>query len=407
MEVLYPRCAGLDVHKDLVVACARIARGREVRRELAEFGTTSREVLRLVEWLAARKVTHVAMESTGVYWKPVWHLLEGHFQLILGNSKQMRHVPGRKSDQVDASWIADLLAHGLVKPSFVPPPAIQELRDLTRTRKQLIRERARHVQRVQKTLDAVNVKISSVLTDIMGVSGRRILAAILEGEENPQRLAALAHPSVKTPREKIAEALSGRITQHHRFMLGLHLRQIDALDEEVRGLEARIERLLEPFRPLVENLCTMPGVKKDAAAAILAEIGTDMSVFPNDDHLVSWSGISPGLNESAGKKKGSRTKRQRWLKATMTQCAWAATHKRDSFLSARYYRIRSRRGKTKAVLAVANSMLRAIYHMIEQGVSFHDLGPDYFDRQYKERNAHRLLRRLESLGYQVELRTAA
>lgn len=407
MEVLYPRCAGLDVHAELVVACARIAEGRHVQRELAEFGTSTRELLRLQEWLLEREVTHVAMESTGVYWKPVWHILEGCFELTLGNAKQMKNVPGRKSDEKDAEWIADLHAHGLVKASLVPPTPIQELRDLTRTRRQMQGEHTRHVQRIQKVLEDANVKLTNVLSDIMGVSGRKILAALAEGESNAERLAGLADRRVKAPRAKIVEALEGHVTDHHRFMLSLHLRQIEAIESSVTMLEMRIEKALAPFHEEVELLCTMPGIKETAAASIIAETGADMSAFPSADHLVAWAAISPGLNETGKKKKSSRTKRARWLKGTMTQCAWAASHQRDCYLNARFHRIKSRRGKKKAVLAVANTMLRAIYHMLKNRVPYQDLGADFFDRENRDRTVLRLTKRLANLGYQVEIRKAA
>jgi transposase len=259
MEVMHPRCAGLDIHGELVVACARIAEGGKVQRELAEFGTSTRELLRLQEWLLERQITHVAMESTGVYWKPVWHILEGWFDLTLGNAKQMKTVPGRKSDEKDSEWIGELHAHGLIKRSFVPPRPIQELRDLTRTRRQMQGEHARHIQRIQKVLEDANVKLTSVLSDIMGVSGRKILAALAEGERNAERLAGLADPRVKAPRSKIAEALQGKVTEHHRFMLSLHLQQIGAIESAIAMLEARIEKALEPFRHEVELVCTVPG----------------------------------------------------------------------------------------------------------------------------------------------------
>jgi transposase len=407
VEVLYPRCAGLDVHRDTVVACVRIATGRKVKRELKEFGTSTRELLRLSDWMASFKVTHVAMESTGVLWKPVWHILSGSFELTLGNAKQMKTVPGKKSDQKDAEWIADLHAHGLVRPSFVPPQEIQELRDLTRTRKQMMRERAREIQRIQKILQDANVKLTSVLTDIMGASGRRILGAILDGETDPRKLAGLADWRVKASREQIAEALQGRVTEHHRFMISLHLRHIDQIDANVSELERRIEKALDPFRPVVERLRGVPGISFDAAAVIIAETGADMSVFPTDDDLVAWAGLSPGLNESAGKKKSTRTKRQRWLKSTMTQCGWAASKKRDSYFQARYHRIKARRGKKKAVVAVAASMLRAAYHIMKNGTEYRELGHDFHDHLHRKKTVQRLARRLEKLGYEVDLRKAA
>lgn len=407
MEVVYPRCAGLDVHKDLIVACARITEAGKVTREVVEFGASTKELLRLLGWLEERGVTHVAMEATGVYWKPVWHILEGAFALRLGNARQMKNVPGRKSDRKDAAWIADLEAHGLIQSSFVPGREIQELRDLTRTRKQLMGEHGRHVQRIQKVLEDANVKLASVLSDLLGASGRRILTAMINGEQDAEKLCALADPRVKAPRATIRDSLQGRVTEHHRFMLSVHLRQLGAIEQEVTILETRIEKVLEPFRHEVELLCTVPGVKENAAAALIAEIGVDMSVFPSADHLVAWAGLAPGLNQSGGKKKPARTKRVKWAKAVMTQCAWAATHQRDCYLAARYYRIRSRRGSTKAVLAVANTMLRAIYHMLRNDTPYHDLGPEHLQRENRDRTARRLANRLQKLGYTVEVRKAA
>lgn len=407
MEVLYPRCAGLDVHKDLVVACVRIAQEQRIDYEIREFGTTTKELLALLDWLASYGITHAAMESTGVYWKPVWHILEDAFRLTLGNAKQMKTVPGRKSDQKDSAWISDLQAHGLIKPSFVPPRPIQELRDLTRTRKQFVAERARHVQRIQKVLEDANIKLASVLSDIMGLSGRRILDALIRGERDPMKMANLAHPLVKTPREKIAEALHGKVTDHHRFMLTLHLRHIEAIDAEVQMLEEQIQKALEPFRDAVELIRTHPGVGPDAAASIIAEIGVDMSVFPTADHLVAWGCLSPGLNGTGGKKKSFPTRKAKWLKSTMTQCAWAATHKRDSYMCAQYHRIKARRGKKKAIVAVGATILRDIWHMLSNNMPYRELGADFYDRRNREHSARRLIRRLEKMGYNVELRMAA
>jgi transposase len=407
MEVLYPRCAGLDVHKDLVVACVRIARDRQVDYEIQEFGTTTKELLALLDWLSSYEITHAAMESTGVYWKPVWHILEGSFGLTLGNAKQMKTVPGRKSDQKDSAWISDLQAHGLIKPSFVPPRPIQELRDLTRTRKQFVAERTRHVQRIQKVLEDANVKLASVLSDIMGLSGRRILDALIRGERDCMKMANLAHASVKAPRAKIAEALEGKVTDHHRFMLALHLRHIESIDAEVQMLEAQIQKALEPFREAVELIRTHPGVGPDAAASIIAEIGVDMSVFPSADHLVAWGCLSPGLNGTGGKKKSSPTRRAKWLKSTMTQCAWAATHKRDSYMCAQYHRIKARRGKKKAIVAVGATILRDIWHMLTNNTPYQELGADFYDQRNRERSARRLIQRLQKMGYNVELRRAA
>lgn len=280
MEVLYPRCGGLDVHKDTVVACVRIAEGQKVEREVRRLGTTTRELLKLLDWLQGSRVTHVAMESTGVYWKPVWHVLEGHFELVLGNAKEMRNVPGRKTDQNDATWIADLQAHGLIRNSYIPSEPVQDLRDLTRTRKQLVRERAQHVQRIQKVLEDANVKLASVLTDVMGLSGRTILEAIVRGEDDPTKLARLAHPQVKASQDKLAEALQGRVRDHHRYMIRLHLDQIESLNAALESLEARLDSALSPFREQVQRLCTIPGVSETVASVIVAECGVDVNSRP-------------------------------------------------------------------------------------------------------------------------------
>lgn len=407
MDLLYPRCAGLDIHQETVVACVRLAKGRKVERLTQTFGTTARELCRLQEWLSSFKVTHVAMEATGVYWKPVWHILEGHFALVLGNPKHMRNVPGRKSDESDASWIADLLACGLIRGSFIAPAAVQELRDLTRTRTQMTRERARQVQRIQKVLEDANVKLTAVLSDILGLSGRAILEAIIRGESNPARLAALAHPRVKATPAQLAEALEGRVTEHHRFLLQLHLGQYDALSHAIEALEAQIDKALEPFRRACEHLSTIPGIDRTAAAKILAEIGTDMASFPTVLHLRAWACICPRLDESANKRKNTRTRKQKWLKTALVQAAWSAVKKRDSYLYAQFVRLRARRGQQKAIVAVASSILTAIYYMLRDDQDYQDLGADFFQKQNSEQSARKLVRRLQNLGYEVELRKAA
>jgi transposase len=407
MEVLHPRCAGLDVHEQFVVACVRIAEGTQVRRETCRFGTTTRELVRLLEWLLGWEVTHVAMESTGVYWKPVWHVLEGSFELVLGNAKEMRNVPGRKTDQSDASWIADLLAHGLIRPSLVPPEPVQELRDLTRTRKQLVRQRTQHVQRLQKVLQDANIKLASVLSDLQGESGRAILRAIAAGEDDPHRLASLAHPRVKAAPQEIVEALEGRVREHHRFMLRLHLDQIDALDRVIGAVDARIEAELEPFRCVAALLDGIPGYGEQVIPVFIAETGGDMEVFATDDHLVSWAGCSPQKNESAGKRKNSRTRRTRWLKAAMVQAAKAAIRKPDSYLRAKYLRLKARRGSKKATLAIAATLLRIAYHVLKTGQPYREAGAAAFSERDRERTARHLAKRLAGLGYEVELKLAA
>lgn len=346
MEVVCPRCAGLDVHKEMIVACVRIVSDGKVSREVRTFETTTSGLLALLAWLDASGCTQVAMEATGVYWKPVWNILsDGPFELLVANAAHIKNVPGRKTDVNDATWIADLLAHGLVKASFVPDEDIQDLRSLLRTRKQLVREQCSHVQRLQKTLEEANIKLDSVISDILGVSGRRMLEAMIAGVKNPAKLAELAERRIKASPKVLYDALHGRLTDHHRFLLRLHLGQYDALgeaiatiDQEVgamigRGDEKREATGAKPsFRTLIALLCTIPGVSTLAARSILAEIGPDMSRFPTAGHLVSWAGLCPGQNESAGKRKSSRLRKGApWLKTMLVQCAWAASRKKDSY----------------------------------------------------------------------------
>jgi transposase len=407
MEVLYPCCAGLDVHAGSVTACARIASGANVTYEHRTVSTTTRGLLELAEWLTEHGCTHVAMEATGVYWKPVWHVLEEHVTLVLANAMHIRNVPGRKSDMNDATWIADLLAHGLIRGSFVPPAPIQDLRDLTRTRRQLVHEISRHVLRIQKTLEDANLKLTQVMSSVVGVSGRAILKALIAGETDPERLADLTRGRLKATRVELLDALHGRVTDHHRFMIKLHLAQIDALETAVAAIEARIGDALGPFRAAVSLLTTMPGLSETTARVLIAEIGTDMTRFPSVGHLISWAGFCPRLDESAGKRRSTRTRQSaRWLKPTLVNAAWAATRKRDSYLRAQFLRIKSRRGAKKAILAVASSMLTAAYFMLRDGVEYHDLGPRYFADRDKEQLTKRLLQRLRDLGVAVEVRAA-
>jgi transposase len=401
MEVLYPRCAGLDVHKDIVVAGVRLAGGRSAATEVRTFSTTTPGLLALSAWLAEQGCTHVAMEATGVYWKPVWHILsEGDFTLILANAAHVKNVPGRKTDVADALWLADLLVHGLIRPSFVPEAAIQEMRALLRTRKQLVREQASHVQRIQKTLEDTNLKLASVLTQIMGVSGRAILQALIEGERDPDKLLALVQRGVKAPPEKLRAALQGRITDRHRFLLRLHLRQVDALDAALAEIDAEVDRELAPFRDAVRLLRTIPGVSDLTAQVIVSEIGTDMSRFPTAGHLISWAGLCPRNDESAGKRRSTRLRHGApWLKTTLVQCAWAASHKRASYLQAQFQRLRHRRRPKKAICAVAASILTTAYHMLRDGTYYADLGAGHFRRTSPEAQASRLARQIAKLGF--------
>jgi transposase len=409
MEVLHPRCAGLDVHKATVVAAVRLVAGREIVREVRTFATTTASLLELAEWLAAQGCTCVAMEATGVYWKPVWHILAEHgFALVLANPAQVKNVPGRKTDVNDAAWLAELLAHGLVRASFVPDAPTAELRSLLRTRKQLVRERASHVLRLQKALEDANIKLDGVVTDLLGKSGRAMLEALVAGETDPGKLAALAHPQLAATPERLREALRGRVTRHHRFLLRLHLDQVDALDAAAGRIDREVEEQLAPFRAAAELLTSIPGVGALAARVIVAEIGTDMGRFPTAGHLVSWAGLCPRNDESAGKRRSTRLRKGApWLKATLVQCAWAASRKRASYLQAQYHRLRGRRGPRKAACAVAASILTAAYHMLKDGTAYRDLGPDHFDRRSREVQARRLVRRLADLGYAVELEPLA
>jgi transposase len=407
MEVLHPRCAGLDVHARGVTACIRIASGPDVTYQHRTVSTTTRGLLELADWLAAAQCTHVAMEATGVYWKPVWHILEDQFTLVLANAMHIRHVPGRKSDMTDAAWIADLLAHGLIRSSFVPPTQIQELRDLTRTRKQLVGELSRHTLRIQKTLEDANLKLTHVVSDILGTSGRAILKALTRGETDPERLADLTTGRLKATRAELVDALHGHVTAHHRFMLELHLTQIDALEAAIAKLEHHVDTAMTPFRAAVSLLTTMPGLRDTAARVLIAEIGDDMSRFPTPGHLVSWAGLCPRLDISAGKRHSTRLRHATpWLKTTLVQAAWAATRKKDSYLHAQFARLKSRRGPKKAIIAVAASMLTAAYFILRDGVEYRDLGGRYFTDRDKHETTQRLLRRLRDLGVQVEIKVA-
>jgi transposase len=407
MELMHPQCAGLDVHQHTVVACACLVTGASVTHEVRTFGTTTQELLALSDWLTAHGCTHVAMKSTGVYWKPVWHVLDGRVELVLANAMHIRNIPGRKSDVNDATWIADLLAHGLIRGSFVPPTPIQELRDLTRTRKQLVREITQHTLRIQKILETANLKLTGTLSDILGVSGRAILQALVAGETNPERLAELARGRIKASRADLVAALHGRVTAHHRFLLQLHLTQMATLEAAVAEVEARLGNALAPFRAAVDRLITMPGVSETVARVRVAEIGFHMTRFPTAGHLISWAGLCPRLDESAGKRRSTRTRPSNpWLKTTLVQGAWAAARKKDGYLRAQFLRLKSRRGPKKAIIAVAASMLTAAYYMLKDGVDYRDLGANHFDRRDKAKLAKRLVARLHDLGFSVELRAA-
>jgi transposase len=379
-----------------------------VRQEVETFSTMTSGLLALSDWLAEREITAVAMEATGVYWKPVWHVLDEGFELTLTNAAHVRNVPGRKTDVNDATWLADLHAHGLIRASFVPPARVQELRTLLRTRKQVVREKGQHVQRIQKTLEDANLKIASVVSNIVGVSGRAILETLIAGETDPEKLADVTQGRLKSGRNRIIESLRGHVTKSHRFLLKTHLGLIDALDEAIAEIETEAGEVLEPFRHKAELLTTIPGVGTLAAQSILAEIGIDMSRFPTAGHLISWAGLAPRNDESAGKRRSTRVRKGApWLKPVLVQCAWGAARAKDSYLRAQFLRIKSRRGPKKAILAVAASILTAAYHILRDDIPYQDLGPDHFERINKHKVASRLVRKLHNLGCQVEVKEAA
>jgi len=405
MESLHTHCAGLDVHKDSVVACVRHLRSGAAVSSVKTFKTTTQELLTLSDWLSAEGVTHIAMEATGVYWKPVWHILaDGEFDLLLANAAHVKNVPGRKTDVKDAVWLADLLAHGLIRASFVPDEPTQHMRDLLRTRKQFTRERTSHIQRLQKTLEDANIKLDSVVTDVLGLSGRRMIEALIDGQTDPQVLARLAHRNLHATPTALEAALRGRITDHHRFLLRLHLAHLDAVDAAIAAIDGEVDRTVEPFRAAIALLNTIPGVSSLSAEVIVAEIGIDMTRFPTDAQLISWAGLCPGNDESAGKRRSTRLRQgSPWLKSALVQCAWAATRIKGSYLQAQFLRLRSRRGAKKAICAVAASLLTSIYHMLKNGVAYADLGAAHFDRRSKDRKVLSMIQRLRNLGYAVKL----
>jgi transposase len=407
METLVERCAGLDVHKDSVTACVRVP-GEHGRRRVQTrtFSTTTSGLLALAEWLASFGVTRVGMESTGCYWKPIWHVLEDRVECWLLNAAHLRNVPGRKTDVADAAWIAQLVEHGLVRPSFVPPRPIRQLRELTRYRKTQIQERGREIQRLDKVLQDAGIKLSSVAADVLGVSGRAMLQALVAGTHDPAVLAALAKGRLRTKLPALREALAGRFrTEHHGLLVAQILAHIDYLDETIAVLSARIEQLVAPFAERVALLDTIPGVDKRAAEVIVSEIGVDMGQFPTAAHLASWAGVCPGNHESAGKHRSGRTRKgSKWLGGCLSEVAKAASRTKGTYLSAQYHRLRGRRGPGKATMAVAHSVLVIAYHVLDQGVPYQELGQEYFQqRRSAEHYQRRLVRQLERLGHKVTL----
>ena len=409
VETIYRRCCGLDVHKGSVSACVRLLDERgELTTEVRSFSTMTGDLLALGDWLAGLGVTHVAMESTGVYWKPVWNLLEGRFTLLLVNARHVKNVPGRKTDVLDCQWIAQLLQFGLLKGSFVPPVMIREARDLTRHRTQLVSEKTRVANRIQKILEDANVKLASVATDVLGKSGRAILGALAAGESDPKVLSELALGRLKSKHRALAASLEGKVKDHHRFMLKLLMDHLAGLEQLIATLEQRMDRVMAPLNEKIKRLDDVPGIDVRSAQSILAEIGDDMSRFGDSAHLCSWAGMCPGNHQSAGKrKKGTTNPGNRWLRATLVQCAWAASRTRDKYLSSQFRRLVTRRGKKKALVAVGHSILSSVFEMLEDGSPYKDLGSDWFDHQQPLRLQRHLVKRLESLGFKVTLEQPA
>jgi len=405
MRVMYEKCAGMDVHKDSVYVCVVKPQEQGVTKEVRSFGTTTQELLRLREWLEAEGVTHAAMESTGVYWKPVLNILDGAVEVWLANATEVKNLPGRKTDVKDCEWLADLMRHGLIRRSFVPEQATYELRELTRYRTQVTRERASEVNRVQKVLEGANIKLGSVVSDVMGKSGRAILEAMAQGESDPKKLAALAVEQVlKTKRVDLELALEGKVRDHHRFMLKTLLRRINDMEKVIAELDQEVGRRLHPFEEPIRRLDGIPGIGQRAAEVILAEIGTDMTRFPTAAHLASWAGLCPGNNKSAGKRHGGKTRKgSKWLRAVLVEAGWASARKKDSYFQAKYGRLKGRRGPKKAVVAQAHALLGVVYHLLKRGTQYKDLGASYLDERARVRIVDRLTKRLSKLGYDVTL----
>jgi transposase len=405
MEVLHACCCGLDVHKKGVTACVLWAEGKgKKRKEKRQFGTMTRDLLALADWLRACGVTHVAMESTGVYWKPVWNVLEGQFEILLVNAQHIKAVPGRKTDQNDAEWIADLLQHGLLRRSFVPPTAIRELRDLTRYRVSLVQECNRLANRIQKVLEDANIKLASVATDALGASGRAMLKAMIEGEGDAKKLAEMSRGLLRNKIPELQGALEGRMKSHHRFLLKELMEHLEFVESKIARLEQEIGEHLRPFEEEMEQLGTIPGVDWVTASGLIAEIGVNMNQFGDPEHLGSWAGVCPGSYESAGKRRSGKTRKgNAWLRRCLCQAAWAVSTKRNNYLSALYRRLAARRGTKRAILAVAHKLLQIAFYILRDGKCYRELGADYFDRLHPYRVKRHLVRRLESLGFQVNL----
>lgn len=406
MDVVRSVCAAMDVHKKSVTVCLiwRDKKGKR-QKELRTFSTVTPSLLEMRDWLACHGCPAIAIESTGVYWKPIFNLLEGEFEVMLVNPGHLKHVKGRKTDAEDASWLAELFEHGLLRASFIPPVEVRDLRDLTRYRRRLIEERSAEVNRVQKILEDANIKLASVATDVMGVSGRAILAALIEGKLEPEEMAELSKGRLREKREELKEALVGRFRPHHALLLSRMLEHIDFLDGAVEDCDVAIEELLRPFSSEIERLGAIPGVDVRSAQDLIAEVGTDMSPFPSHKHLCSWAGICPGNNESGGKRHSGRVRKaNKWLKAALIRCAHAAARTKDTYLGAQYRRFAGRKGPQRAAVVTAHSILDSLYFILRDGAEYQDAGPAFFDQLNKDHIIRQYKKRLEALGYEVEVR---
>jgi len=403
MQILYERCAGLDVHKKTVVACVLLtATTGKVSRQVRTFATTTANLLALADWLGSHGVTHVAMESTGVYWRPIFNVLEGSFEVILVNAQHMKAVPGHKTDIKDSEWIADLLRHGLLQASFIPPKPIRDLRDLVRYRKTLVQQRADEINRLQKVLETANIKLTSVASDVMGKSGRDMVEALLAGVSDADTLAELARGRLRAKLPQLREALEGRVDATHRLLLRHILDHITYLEGEVEKLFTEIATLLDPYERQLTVLTSIVGIGRTSAAAILGEIGTDMSRFPSHKHLASWAGVAPGNKQSGGKRhKAPTNKGNRHVRAILAECVWVISHTKENYLSAQYHRLARRIGKKRAIVAVSHSLLIIIYHLLRDDQEYHDLGPHFFETLDTTRQRDTAIRRLQALGYKV------
>lgn len=409
IQIIYPTCAGLDVHKKFVVACRlAVDQHGKANKELRKYSTMTADLEAMASWLAEGKVTHVAMESSGVYWQPIFNILEGRFELLLVNAQSIKRMPGRKTDMKDAEWIATLLQHGLLQASFIPEHQQRELRDLTRYRQSLLQERSRFANRLQKVLEGTNLKLASVATDLQGVSAQAILRALLAGQEDPAILAQMSRGRMRSKQDELEQALVGKLTPHHRFMLNELLTHLDFLDQHLAMLETQIDEALSQmpsFQEAIPLLDTIPGVDRYLAILIVAEIGVDMSRFPSDRHITAWAGVAPGNNETGGKKRSGRVRQgNKYLQSGLVLAANAASRTKNCYPRALYLRLAARRGKNRAKMAVARTILQMAYHMLLRGESYRELGADYLDRLDRERSAKRLVKRLQALGFDVQVK---